>query len=92
MVLKTSERRNNIAERLLQITPPILRLTWLTTLSEVMADPLGPIWIKPDGYRAATNGTPFEVRSRSPSGVYRRQFERDTLVESRVEKLRLLEG
>jgi len=40
IVLKSAERRNNTAERLLQNNPPILTLTWLATLEEVTSDPL----------------------------------------------------
>lgn len=83
-VLKTRERRNNTAERLLHCTPPILNLVWLTTLEEVTSDPLGRIWIRPIDYQAAVQGTAYErpVRSR----VYRHQTERDALVERRIRK------
>lgn len=87
-VLKTAERRNNTAERLLHSTPPILNLVWLTTLKEVTSDPLGRIWIRPADYQAAVKGTAYErpIRSR----VYRHQTERDALVERRIRKARLL--
>ena len=92
IVLKSVERRNNTAERLLQINPPILTLTWLTTLAAVTADPLGAIWIQPKSYRDVTTGTPFDPERKQPTGIYRRQPERERFVASRIVKRRLLEG
>jgi len=92
IVLKTAERRNNTAEQLLKNTPPILTLTWLTTLAEIMTDPLGPIWIQPKAYRDVTNGSPFDTERKLPSAFYRRQSEREEFVESKIEKRRLLES
>lgn len=92
IVLKTAERRNNTAARLVQNEPPILTLTWLTTLEEITRDPLGAIWIQPRAYRDATAGTPFDAERKLPSGVYRRQPEREAFIESKIKKLRLLEG
>ena len=59
MVFKNAERRNNTALRLLQNTPPILTMVYLSTFEEVTHDPTGAIWIRPLDYRAATEGTPF---------------------------------
>jgi hypothetical protein len=92
MVLKSIERRNNIAERLIQNNPPILTQTWLTTLKEVTADSLGAIWVQPVDYRNATNGTQFQTEERNYGFAYRRQAERDAFVEARIKKLRLLES
>lgn len=90
LVMKSAERRNNTAERLVQNNPPILKMTWLTTLAEVMSDPLGAIWIRPDDYRAATAGTPFDAERVTPVGVYRRLTEREAWVETKIKKRRLL--
>ena len=90
MVLKTAERRNNTAERLLQGNPPILTQVYLSTLAEVTARPLDTIWIRPLDYRNATNGTPFEPGGRQQTIGYRRQSEREDLVERRVAKHRIL--
>jgi hypothetical protein len=90
MVFKTAERRNNIAERLLTQRPPILTQVWLSTLKEVVANSLGPIWVRPRDYREATDGTPFTVAASSNSKVYRRQHDRQEFIESNVKKLRLL--
>jgi len=43
MVFLTEERRNNMAERLLQNDPPALTMVWLTTFSEIKADPTRPL-------------------------------------------------
>jgi Replication-relaxation len=92
IVLKSTERRNNTAERLAQSTPRILTQAWLTTLAEVTANPLGPIWITPDDYRKLTEGTPFYTEDSNPNLPYRRQPGREAFVEANILKRRLLEG
>jgi hypothetical protein len=92
MVFKTSERRNNTAEQLLKNNPPILALTWLSTLAEVKADPLGAIWIQPKAYRDITSGTAFDIDRKQPAPFYRRQSERENFIESKIAKRRLLDG
>jgi hypothetical protein len=79
IVLKNAERRNNTAERLAEMNPPILALAHLSTLPEVLADPAGAVWIRPVDYRQAVANSGFENRSRS--SAYRRQLQRETLVE-----------
>ena len=91
MVFKNAERRNNTAERLLNNHPPILTQICLTTVAEVTADPLGAIWIEPKDYRTATDSTPFDTSRQIPTFAYRRQPERETLVEAKIRKCRLLE-
>lgn len=91
MVFKTAERRNNTAERLLQNNPPILSMVCLSTLDEVKANPLGPIWIRPGDYREAVRGSPFEDTGRQRPESYRRQTERDALVENRVKRFILID-
>src|ERR1017187_730372 len=90
MILKNAERRNNTAERLLESNPPILTLVHLSTVAEVMADPLGEIWIRPIDYRETAVKTAFEKGTRT--GVYRRQSQRETLVEKTIRKLALMEN
>jgi len=92
MVLKTAERRNNTAERLLQNNPPILTQVCLSTMAEVASNPLGAIWIRPLEYRVATAGTLFSSDRPTPSFGYRRQPEREKLVEDRIQKHCLLDG
>jgi Replication-relaxation len=90
MVFKTAERRNNTAERLLQNTPPILTMVWLATFADVTADPFGPIWIRPSEYRDATKGTPFDAERQTKTFAYRRNAERESFIESKIKKMRLL--
>lgn len=47
IVLKSAERRDNTAERLLDSNPPIRTLAYLSTFPEATADPVGKIWIRP---------------------------------------------
>ncbi len=89
MVFKTPERRNNAAERLLVNHPPIFTQVWLTTMKELLADPLGAIWIRPADYRTATDGTPFTPEKASGFG-YRRQTAREDFIEAKVRKHKLL--
>lgn len=90
MVFRNAERRNNAAERLLLNNPPIHRQVWLTTVAEVTADPLGPIWVQPVDYRTVIQGTPFDPQRRSQSDPYRRRPEREQMVEHHIAKRRLL--
>jgi hypothetical protein len=90
MVFKNAERRNNTAERLLQNTPPILRLAYLSTFEEVTHDPTGTIWIRPLDYREATKGTPFAPEKQPRTWGYRSQTARELFVEQKVRKQRIL--
>jgi len=92
MVFKNAERRNNTADRLLRNNPPIFTHTWLTTMSELLADPLGPVWIRPLDYREVTKGTPFDTAEGwADRRGYRRQTDREALVEGKITKSKLLE-
>ena len=90
-VFKTAERRNNAAERLLRLHPPVLRQAWLTTFEEMTRDPLGPIWVRPQDYLKVTEHTDYSPNRRGELHTYRRQSGRETLVEKAVRKLPLLE-
>ena len=90
IVLKNAERRNNTAGRLLQSSPPILTLAYLSTMAEVMADPIGAIWIRPTDYRDAVKETQFDKEVRM--AVYRRQLQREAFIEKTVKKVSLFEG
>jgi len=92
LVVPNSERRNNTAERLLQNTPTILTMVWLSTFAEVTADPFGPIWIRPSEYREATKGTQFDAERQFNPTAYRRDAKREAFVESNIKKMRLLEN
>jgi hypothetical protein len=90
MVFQNAERRNNAAERLLLLNPPILTQTWLTTFAEVTARPLEAIWVRPLDFRNAVKGTRFEIGHTEARSIYRRQAEREALVETTVVKQALL--
>lgn len=92
MVFPTTERRNNAAARLLTNNPPIRTLCWLTTMAEIIKDPLGAIWVRPSDYAAATDGTPYAVNGWGSSSVYRRRMERERVVEQRVKKWKPLQS
>ncbi len=88
-IFPTAERRNNAAERLLLVDPPIKTMVWLTTMPEILVDPLGPIWMRPADFMNAIAGSGHDVTVRN-LGRYRRQTERDAAVESRGNKSSLL--
>lgn len=50
MVFRTSERRDHVAERLLRAAQPIRSQVWLTTIQEILQDPLGAVWVRPSDY------------------------------------------
>ena len=85
MVFRNAERRNNCAETLLRMNPPVLTQVWLATQEDVLRDPLGAVWMRPQDYRDATAGTAFDV-SRPVTGVYRRRPEREVMVEQSAQK------
>lgn len=89
MVFKTAERRNNMAERLLQASAPILSLACLSTFEEAIRDPLGAIWMRPVDYRDATKGTPFDTDGKPETWGYKRQTAREEFVERMVKKHRI---
>jgi Replication-relaxation len=89
-VFKNAERRNNMAERLLQSMPPILTLVYLSTFAEVKADPLGPIWIRPLDYREVTKATSFDSEGWHEKFGYKRQSAREIFVEQKIRKSKLL--
>lgn len=90
-VSPAGERRNNVAAELLRLRPqPILEQVWLTTFAEMIANPLGEIWVRPRDYRDVTADTPFAPHLPVQPGPYRRRVEREKLVEERIKKYRLL--
>jgi hypothetical protein len=91
IVLQNPERRNNLAERLMNSTPPVKFQTWLTTLDEVLRDPLGKVWVCPLDYAHATAGTAYAPEHWRGIGTYVRRPEREELVEERIIKRTLFE-
>jgi hypothetical protein len=91
IVLQNAERRNNLAERLMNCTPPVKFQTWLTTMDEVLRDPLGKIWVCPLDYAHATAGTIYSPEQCRNVGKYVRRSEREKLVEQRIVKRTLFE-
>lgn len=90
MVFQNAERRNNIAERLLQLVRPILHLTYLSTAEEIQNNALGEIWVRPGDYRLATDGTRFDPRLRPKHVYYKKDIERDQFIDANVKKFSIL--
>jgi hypothetical protein len=91
IVLPSEERRNNLAERLLSLTPSIETLTWLGTSGELSSHPLGSIWIRPRDYRDAIAGTDFAGQGRGGS-VHRRRPEREQRIREAIKRQTLFGG
>lgn len=91
MILRNAERRNNAAESLLRLKPPIHTLVHLTTYEELYRHPLGDIWITPKDYRAVLDDTRFALHLRPESRLYARQPEREVIVEARISKYTLFD-
>lgn len=89
MVFPNAERRNNTAETLLSLHPPILTQVWLTTFDEATKTPLDAIWVRPVDYREAVPGASDR---QSKELQYRRNSSRDDLIERNVKKSALLSG
>ena len=89
-IFQNAERRNNMAERLLQHTPPIFTQILLSTFDEVVTEPLGAIWICPRDYREAVKGTAFDTDRKRHTWGYQRQTARELFVEKNVLKISIL--
>ena len=88
MVFRNAERRNNTAEKLLTLMPPILNQVWLTTFAEVTTEPLARIWLTPRDYRDLIRGTAYSQALDPP--LYRRNRDREQFIEQAVGKHTLL--
>lgn len=85
MVFKNSERRNNTAERLYLLHPPIRTQVLLTTFAESTSDPFGQIWTRPVDYQNAFANTPYTTAHRVGS-IYRRNVHREMVANEIVSK------
>lgn len=47
VVVPSEARLASLARRLLAANPPVRSLVWIATLRDVVADPFGPIWVRP---------------------------------------------
>lgn len=92
MVFKTAERRNNVAESLLMLPQPIRTQVWMTTLSEVTRDPLGPIWMLPADYDNAVRNTVFRLKRARRAHGYVRDTQREQTIDRSVEKRKLFDA
>jgi hypothetical protein len=91
IVLENPERRNNLAERLMNCRPAVKFQAWLTTRAEVLHDPLGKVWVCPLDYAHATAGTVYAPEHWRGTDSYVRRPERERLVEERIVKRTLFE-
>lgn len=83
-ILKTEERRNNLAERLLLSNPPILTMAYLTASKDALANPLGKVWMRPADYRDAVAGSAFDVVAAPVRFAYQRRSAREEFVRERA--------
>lgn len=88
--VESEARRNNIAEALLMMQKPILRLVWLTTREAIEKDPFGAIYLTPAAYREAVAGTGHSPEHVTPADVARTRKQRDEVVRDRSNFLPLI--
>lgn len=89
--VESEARRNNIAEALLR-EGSILRLVWITTRAEIERDPFGSIYLTPQAYRDAVQGTAHEP-GRVPTAELRQTRKgRDEWVRGRASLASLFLG
>jgi len=53
VVCKSEQRRNNLAERLLQFHPPFSTMVLIATMEECVRHPIGEIWMTPAAFNGA---------------------------------------
>lgn len=58
IVLPSVARRDNLTRDLKALNPPILTQVWLTTITEVVRDPLGQVWLRPKDHCASAETMP----------------------------------
>jgi hypothetical protein len=90
IVLRTAERRNNLAAKLLARQPPVLTMAVMTTMAELRNDPLSSIWVSPIDYRNALRGSDDPASLFPLNSIYRRRSDREELVEKRITKHALI--
>jgi hypothetical protein len=83
IVCENVERRNNTAELLLRLNPPIFTQVCLATREQVLQDPLGAVWVRPLDVREALQGAGFEMQ---PPQKFR-NLKRDKLVQERIKPI-----
>jgi hypothetical protein len=84
--VKNEERRNNLLEELARpsrTTSFIPDQFWCTTWDEILTDPLGPIYLHIDDYKAATKGSIYDP---AVFVTKQRVIHRDELVRERAGK------
>jgi hypothetical protein len=90
MVCKSEARRDNAARRLLSIDPPIKTMVWLTTMPEVLNNPLEPIWSRPVDYQETLINSNRRTSGSYQIDKYRRQIALGKKVEATRKKHKLL--
>ena len=82
--VESEARRNNVAEALLRMRNPLLRLVWITTRAQIEADPFAPIYLTPLAYRQAVEGSAHEIERVRPEELKQARKTRDGLVAVRA--------
>jgi len=91
VVVPSAARRNNIAMRLLAMHPPVRQLVWLTTIDELLADPLAAIWLRPTDVLAAVRGTSYDPDQREPGTTGLSDAACDAMIDQRARRWSLLD-
>jgi hypothetical protein len=82
--VESEARRNNVAEALLRMRNPLLRLVWITTRAQIEADPFAPIYLTPLAYRQAVEGSAHEIERVRPEELKQARKTRDTHIAAKA--------
>jgi hypothetical protein len=74
IILKSEQRLGNIADRLLQVNPPIRTQVLLATIQDVLLNPFGGIWINPGFPSGLEDSKMTDLPSRHRFGRLLRYF------------------
>lgn len=86
--LQSEARRNGLAERLLQETHLLKQQFLLTTMEELIGDPVGEIWMNLKDYQQITAGTMYDPAIYKTTGLV---SARDRLVAEKLTKRSLFD-
>jgi hypothetical protein len=62
-VVKSEQRKNNLATMLLQATTPITTQAWIAIFEDVIKQPFAPIWLEPRALQQTGAGCPTPAKS-----------------------------
>ena len=62
----------------------------ITTMDELLANPVGAIWVRPSDYQAAVRGSVIDGSTQTARRIYRRDCAREDWIEATIIKHRII--